>query len=678
LAELRELSGVGPKREKLLNRLGIKKVEDLIYYFPRSYEDRSVFCRIADAKVGDTVCVSATLARDFLHTRLSGGRTLSRGRIFDETGQMSVSYFNQKYAADKLETGGQYIFYGKVGGTEYKKELVNPVAEDLAKYDPNSRILPIYPLCEGLSQNQLRSLTKAALDKCTEVVDPLSEIAHESSLCSLSDALKNIHFPKNHRLQEAARKRLMFDELFYLTLGMSLIKNRRREKTDIVISEDIDMMPFYDAIGFEPTSAQKRVISECERDLAGDTPMSRLVQGDVGCGKTTVAEALMYRCAKCGYQSAFMAPTEVLARQQYENMSALFGRMGINVVLLTGSLGARERRRAHEEIESGYADVIVGTHALITDGVTFRNLGLAITDEQHRFGVRQRASLIGKGDGVHTLVMSATPIPRTLALIMYGDLDISIIDELPKGRQKIDTFLVGEALRERVYKFVIKQADMGFSSYIICPAVEDDEGRDISSVMKLYSDLKDGALQSLRIAVLYGKMRPDEKRDVMDKFANGEIDALIATTVVEVGVDVKNATLIVIEDAERFGLSQLHQLRGRVGRSSNKSYCVMISDTKNEQTRERLKTLTKTNDGFEIAQADLKLRGPGDFLGSRQHGLPYLRLAEITDMDMITLAKTASEKIINEDATLSKPEHRALFEKIEDMFFDEMRKNTFN
>lgn len=679
MGTLRDMNGVGPKREKLLNKLGIHRPYDFLYFFPRAYEDRSVFSHIADAKIGDTLCISATLSRDFVHSRLSGGRSMSRADIFDETGRMSVVFFNQKYMADKLEVGGQYIFYGKVGGTPYKKELVNPSVEDFSDYDPNGRILPIYSLCEGLTQNYMRKLSNAALEEyIAKISDPLSGVAASMKLLGLCDALYNIHFPKNHKLQQYARKRLMFDELFYLMLGMSVLKNRQKENTSVRLDGNVDMYPFYNALSFEPTDAQRRVISECERDLKKGVPMNRLVQGDVGCGKTTVAQALIYRCVKCGYQAAFMAPTEVLARQQYENMSNLFSRFGINAVLLTGSLSAKLRKEAEEQIESGYADVIIGTHALITEGVKFFRLGLAVTDEQHRFGVRQRAALIGKGDGVHTLVMSATPIPRTLGLIMYGDLDISVIDELPKGRMKVDTFLVGQSMRNRAYNFVRKQAEMGFSSYIICPAVEEGEGHDISSVMKLYSELKDGALKGIKLGILYGKMKPYEKNEVMERFASGQIQALISTTVVEVGVDIKNASLIIIEDADRFGLSQLHQLRGRVGRSSNKSYCIMISDSKNEQTRERLKTLTKTNDGFEIAEADLKLRGPGDFLGNRQHGLPFLRLAEITDMDMIELAKSASEKLLNEDPALSDKAHVEILEKIEEMFFDSSKKNTFN
>ena len=673
------MSGVGPKREKLLNKLGIFTPKDLIYYYPRAYEDRSVFARVRDAETGQSVSISATLARDFTHARLPGRRIMSRSEAFDDTGRITIVYFNQKYAADKLKQGEQYIFYGKVTGTEYKKELINPTAEPMTSYDPETRILPLYPLCEGLTENYMRKLIREALELFSDTIeDPLFYIAEKEGLIPLYDAINSIHFPKNADLQSAARKRLIFDELFYLMVGMALLKNRRREHNAIKMMPDIDMKPFYDVLAFEPTNAQKRAIAECEHDMARGVPMNRLVQGDVGCGKTTVAEALIYRCARSGAQSAFMAPTEVLARQHYENMSRLFEKLSINTVLLTGSLTAKERREAYEKIESGYADLVVGTHALITQGVRFCRLGLTITDEQHRFGVRQRASLIGKGDGVHTLVMSATPIPRTLGLIMYGDLDISVIDELPKGRIKIDTFLVDYSFKERIYNFIKKQAAMGHLVYIICPAVEYDEESTMTSVMRLYEELKDGALSELRLGVLYGRMRPDEKREIMERFSRGDVQALIATTVVEVGVDVKNASLMVIEDADRFGLSQLHQLRGRVGRSNIKSYCILISDSKNEQTLKRLKTLTETNDGFRIAEADLKLRGPGDFLGNRQHGLPYLRLAELTDMDMIELSKKRAYALLREDPALSKEENFLIFKKIESMFFDDEKKNTFN
>ncbi len=676
---LRDMAGVGPKREKLLNKLGIFAPKDLIFYFPRTYEDRSVFARVRDAEIGQSVSISATLARDFTHARLPGRRIMSRSEAFDDTGRITVVYFNQKYAADKLSQGGQYIFYGRVTGTAYKKELINPTAEPMTAYDPESRILPVYSLCEGLTQNYMRKLVREALDTAlSETEDPLSGEAKKEGLMPLRDALCAIHFPKDAASQSGARKRLIFDELMYLMIGMSLLKNRQREHNAVRIGGDIDMKPFYDALSFEPTSAQLRAVADCEADMARDVPMNRLVQGDVGCGKTTVAEALIFRCARSGAQAAFMAPTEVLARQHYENMSALFERLSIRTVLLTGSLTAKARREAYERIESGYADLVVGTHALITEGVKFARLGLTVTDEQHRFGVRQRASLIGKGDGVHTLVMSATPIPRTLGLILYGDLDISVIDELPKGRMKTDTFLVNHSYRERVYNFVKKQAGMGHAVYIICPAVEYDEESAMTSVLELYDELRDGALSELRLGVLYGRMRPDEKQETMERFSKGDIQVLIATTVVEVGVDVKNASLIVIEDADRFGLSQLHQLRGRVGRSSIKSYCVLMSDSKNEQTLERLKTLTKTNDGVEIAEADLKLRGPGDFLGSRQHGLPYLRLAELTDMDMIELSRKRANALLTDDASLSKPQNAPIFKKIEEMFFGENMKNIFN
>ncbi|MBR2742727.1 MAG: ATP-dependent DNA helicase RecG [Clostridia bacterium] len=676
---LRDMAGVGPKREKLLNKLGIFAPRDLIYYFPRAYEDRSAFARIRDVEAGQSVSVSATLARDFTHARLPGRRIMSRAEAFDDTGRMTIVYFNQKYAAEKLKQGGQYIFYGKVTGEAHKKSMINPTAEPLTSFDPEKRILPVYPLCEGLTENYMRTLVREALETLLNTIeDPLSAEAEKEGLMALSDALYAIHFPKDAAVQETARKRLIFDELFYLMLGMSLLKNRRREHNAVKLRGDIDMKPFYDSLSFSPTNAQMRAIAECEADLTGDVPMNRLIQGDVGCGKTTVAEALIYRCARSGAQTAFMAPTEVLARQHYENMSALFAQHGINTVLLTGSLTARERRMAYERIETGFAQVVVGTHALITEGVRFSHLALTITDEQHRFGVRQRASLIGKGDGVHTLVMSATPIPRTLGLIMYGDLDISIIDELPAGRMKIDTFLVDGTYKARIYAFVKKQVAMGHRVYIICPAVEYDEESTMTSVTELYEELKGGALSDISLGVLYGKMKAEQKQKVMEDFSSGEIEALIATTVVEVGVDVKNASLIVIEDADRFGLSQLHQLRGRVGRSDIKSYCVLISDSKNELTLERLKTLTKTNDGFEIAEADLKLRGPGDFLGSRQHGLPYLRLAELTDMDMITLAKSRAQTLLDGDPDITRKENAPILKKIEAMFFDDAKKNIFN
>ncbi len=677
---LREMKGVGPKREKLLNRLGIFSPKDLIYYFPRSYEDRSVFSRIADAVPGESVSISMTVAREFVHSRIRGGRILSRGVAFDDTGRISITFFNQRWAAEKLKAGEQYIFYGKIGGDLFKKEIINPSIEKLSDYDPSSRILPVYSLCEGLTQKYLRSLIAQALEEyARSIADPLcSVITDDMDMCALSDSIRDIHFPKDHEAQARARRRLVFDELFYMSLGISLLKSRSREISAVSIDRNIDMKPFYDSLPFELTGAQKRAIADCERDFERSIPMNRLVQGDVGCGKTSVAAAVIYRCVKSNHQAAFMAPTEVLARQQYETLSKLLGPLGIEVELLCGSMSRTQRDEARRRIAAGHADVVVGTHALISEGVEFYDLGLTVTDEQHRFGVRQRANLIGKGDGVHTLVMSATPIPRTLGLIVYGDLDISTIEELPAGRKKILTYLIGSDKRTRAYNFVKKQADMGFSSYIICPAVEDSQEYELTSVESLFEELHRGVLSDLSLAMLHGRMKADEKRDVMERFSSGEVQALISTTVVEVGVDVKNATLMIIENADRFGLSQLHQLRGRVGRSDNQSYCVLICDSKNEATLKRLKTLVKTNDGFEIAQVDLELRGPGDFLGNRQHGLPYLKLASLMDMEMITLARAAAERLIERDPYISSQKNALILEKVNELFFDDEKRNTFN
>ena len=668
---VRYIKGIGETRAKALEKLGVRTLRDLIGFFPRRYEDRSVIYPIAELPVGETACCRAMIAAVPTSRRIPGGRTVVKVRAVDETGTLDVTFFNQAYR-QSLRPGDSFVFCGKVEGNLLRRQMVNPLMEPDGQHQLTGRIMPVYPLTRGVSQLLLQKAVRQGLDACRELLpDVLPDAVRMThQLCYVNYAYENIHFPASFEALAQAHRRLVFEELFLVTCGLHLLRSRR---VDVAgpMCRAADMQPFYDALPFPLTDAQRRAIGDAVGDMTSSRPMNRLCQGDVGSGKTMVAAACVWFAAQSGWQSALMAPTEILARQHYENLAPLFARFGLPCALLTGSTPARERRSILAGLQSGDITLCIGTHALLTADVQYARLGLVITDEQHRFGVEQRSALSHKGAAPHTLVLSATPIPRTLALIIYGDLDVSVIDELPPGRQTVETFALGEKYRARLNGFIRKQVQEGHQVFIVCPLVgEDDALPDERKAVTAYAKaLQEDTFPELRIAVLHGRMKPKEKEKIMAAFAAGESDILVSTTVVEVGVDVPNATLMVVENADRFGLSQLHQLRGRVGRGQAKSYCVLLSDVQNDDTKRRLKALTQTSDGFRIAEEDLKLRGPGDFFGSRQHGLPTLKAADLScDMPLLAEARDAAQQLLAGDPLLTRPEHAVLRRRVQALF----------
>ena len=669
---IRYIKGIGEERARALERLGIVSLRDLISYFPRTWEDRSQTYPIAQLPVGENACCMAMIAAEPESRRIPGGRTIVKLRAVDETGALDVTFFNQTYRKGTLHRGDTYVFFGRVEGNLLRRQMVNPILEKPGQQLLTGRIMPVYPLTRGISQWQLAKAVRQGLDACRDLMpDVLPEdVRQQHGLCYVNYAFENIHFPADFDTLALARRRVVFEELFLLTCGLQLLRSRRLDVAGPACRPTV-MEKFYNSLPFPLTGAQKRAIDDALGDMVSGRPMNRLVQGDVGSGKTMVAAACAWFAARNGWQTALMAPTEILAHQHYDNLSALMARFGLTCALLTGSTKAKERKAILEGLQSGTIDLCIGTHALLTADVQYAKLGLVITDEQHRFGVNQRSALGQKAENPHMMVLSATPIPRTLALIIYGDLDVSVIDELPPGRQTVDTFAVGESYRARVNGFIRKQVTGGHQVFIVCPLVGDGETiPDERKAVTAYAEkLQKEVFPDLRVAVLHGKMKPKEKDAVMAAFAAGESDILVSTTVVEVGVDVPNATLMVVENAELFGLSQLHQLRGRVGRGKAKSYCILLSRDPSEEGRQRLKALTQTNDGFKISEEDLKLRGPGDFFGQRQHGLPDLKVADLScDMRLLDEAQTAAKELLKTDPTLSDPDHRALRSRIEELF----------
>ena len=678
--DVRYIKGVGETRAKALEKLGILTLGDLIAYYPRRWEDRSRLYAIRALPEGEYACCRAMIAQEPTSARIAGGRTLVQVRAVDEGGVLDVTFFNQEYRKNSLHRGETYIFYGKAEGGGARRRMVNPLLETEGKQLLTGRIMPVYPLTAGITQIMMAKAVRQGLDACRDLPEDVlpDEIRRSHHLCYAGFAYENIHFPASAEALDTARRRLVFEELFLLSCGLSLLR-QRREQVQGLPCRRLDMAPFYAALPFALTGAQKRAIGDAAGDMASGRPMNRLCQGDVGSGKTMVAAACVWFAAQSGWQSALMAPTEILARQHYENLSPLFARFGLRCALLTGSTPARERRAILSGLQSGDIALCIGTHALLTGDVQYARLGLVITDEQHRFGVDQRSALSHKGASPHLLVLSATPIPRTLALIIYGDLDVSVIDELPPGRQTVETFALGEKYRARLNGFIRKQVQEGHQVFIVCPLVgEGDDLPDERKAVTAYAKtLQEQTFPDLRVAVLHGRMKPKEKEKVMAAFAAGESDILVSTTVVEVGVDVPNATLMVVENADRFGLSQLHQLRGRVGRGKAKSWCVLLSDVQNEDTRRRLKALTETNDGFRIAEEDLKLRGPGDFFGSRQHGLPVLKAADLScDMPLLSEARSAAQALLCDDPQLSDGAHAPLRRRIHALF--QLKDGTLN
>ena len=670
--DVRYIKGIGEKKALAFNRLGVFSLYDLVSFFPRKYEDRSEFVPIALTTADMPCCIKAIVADTPKLMRIRKGMELVKFRAVDDSGTVDITYFNQNYLRDQFIKGECYCFYGRVEVNGTRRSMANPVHEkENAENSVTGRIMPVYRMCAGLTQKNILDAVRQGMLLCGDrLPDVLPESVREKcSLVQSRFAYENIHFPADFVTLELARRRFIFEELFVLSCALGMMHRERVVESGLAISAD-SLDVFYSALPFTPTNAQKRAIGQAMTDMRSGNVMNRLVQGDVGSGKTLVAAALIFAVCRSGYMSAFMAPTEILAEQHFNNLTELLTPLGIRVTKLTGSMKAKEKRAAKEAIKNGECDLAVGTHALFSEDVEYSNLALVVTDEQHRFGVRQRSALISKGGRPHVLVMSATPIPRTLALMIYGDLDVSVIDELPPGRQKVDTFAVNESYRQRLNGFIRRLTDEGRQVFVVCPMVDenDDLPLKLKSATEHAQELA-SVFPDLRVGCVHGRMKPKEKDSVMREFAKGNIDILVATTVIEVGVDIPNAALIIIENAERFGLSQLHQLRGRVGRGKHKSYCVMISDNSGEDVKARLSIMSKTNDGFKISEEDLRLRGPGDFFGSRQHGLPEMHVADLgADMRVMQQAQDEARLLLENDPRLELKENAALRERVETLF----------
>jgi len=664
-ASIRTLKGVGEKRAALYEKMGIRTLWDLLGHYPRTYEDWSRPVLIRDAVPGEPCCIRGWAANSPTEHRVRKGMTLYKFRVTDGYGSVQVTLFNNPYAAAKVRRDQEILLYGTVVSDGRRAEMTSPQIEQ-----PNAaRIRPIYPRTEGLTPRMIETNVAAALERFENIGLPEilpEDIVAREGLCDRATAIRHIHFPPDSHAIAEARRRLIFEELFVLQLGLLRLKSRSRRLNGAILRQD-RTAAYVAGLPFTLTGAQSRAIADCIGDMQGVCPMSRLVQGDVGSGKTAVAAGVAYSLIKEGWQAAMMAPTEILAEQHASTLQKLLGE-SVRVGLLTGALTAAQKRRMQEAIAAGDIDLAVGTHALISDAVQFAKLGLVITDEQHRFGVAQRARLAAKGQDPHLLVMSATPIPRTLALILYGDLDVSILDELPPGRQPVETYAIGTDKRERAYGYIRKHLDEGRQGFIVCPLVEEgEEPTDLQSATALFDELQQGPFRGYRLGLLHGKMKPAQKEAVMSAFAAGEIQLLVSTTVIEVGVDVPNAVIMAVENADRFGLAQLHQLRGRVGRGVHKSTCILITDHRGEETRRRLGVMCATNDGFKIADEDLKLRGPGDFFGNRQHGLPQLKVADLLeDMPMLQRAQSGAAALLDADPNLVN--HPALWQAVEHLF----------
>lgn len=675
------IKGIGEARAKLFARLGIKTVSELLYHLPRGCEDRSVIKPISELIDGETVCVRASLTQGVKAYRARSRMHITQTAVSDGSGILRVTWFNAPYMSSVLAGSESFTFFGTAAYKGGCFEMVNPVTEtNKTAAEKTGAIIPVYPATAGLNQTAIRNALRTAFDSLSEMPPEIipSDIREKYGLMTIDRALRSIHMPENIDDYNAARRRLAFEELFVQQAGLCVLSGERKKYNAAPFGNVHCIAEFAKALPFELTNAQKRVINEICTDLMRRTPMNRLVQGDVGSGKTMVAAAVMYAAVRSGFQAALMAPTEILANQHYKNLSTLFGKFGLETILLCGGMPTLTRREALEKIASGEADIIIGTHALLTETVSFKRLNLVITDEQHRFGVRQRSALTGKGDSVHTLVMTATPIPRTLSLILYGDLDISIIDELPPGRKPIQTFGVTERMRKRVYRFIDENVRAGRQVYIVCPLVEESETLTAKSAVEYAESLRRDVFPHLKIDVVHGKLKPADKEAVMRRFAEGETNILVATTVIEVGVDVPNATVMVVENAERFGLSQLHQLRGRIGRGSHESFCILFSNN-GKLAKERIKVMCETNDGFKISEKDLKLRGPGEFFGVRQHGLPELKAADLAcDTELLKQAQDAAHSLTAEDSDLTLSGNAPLKKRISERFSEVSASGIFN
>ena len=665
---VRYLKGVGPKTAERFEKLGILTLSDLLCHYPRRYLDFSKPYSIAEAPADTECVVKAEVFAKPGGRILPGGRRMERITAGDDVSSLEITWFNNPYAAQKLELGQEYYFQGIVTGGMLRRQMVNPQVRTDAQVK-SSPFEAVYPQTEGLTSSAIAKCVRQLLPHAELLPDPLPpEMLKKYRLLSKADAVRAIHCPATEEEAFAARRRLIYEELLVLQLGIGRMKNHGASSTGAPMKK-ADASPFWESLPFSPTGAQRRAVEEILTDMSGETSMNRLLQGDVGSGKTLVAAAAIWACIRAGYQAALLAPTEILASQHAENLNRLLSPFGMRVALLTGGMKAAARRTTLAAIRDDEADLIVGTHAILSEGVEFARLGLAVVDEQHRFGVRQRGLLAEKAANPHLLVMSATPIPRTLGLLMYGDLDISILDELPPGRKPVKTRCITGKKRADLYGFLDREIDSGRQVYIVCPAIEDAGGSGLNAVKSYYEDIAKAYLPDRRVGLMHGKLKPKEKAEVMDDFKSGRLDALVSTTVIEVGVDVPNATVMVIENAERYGLSALHQLRGRVGRGAAESWCFLVSDNASESVQKRLKFLCSTSDGFAVAQYDLETRGPGDFFGSRQHGLPTLQIADLMN-DTRTLHAVQSEAValLAEDPLLERPEHALLARQVEQMF----------
>ena len=664
------LRGVGPTKAKQFAALNIFTLEDLICHFPRAYEDRTRLVTVSQLEVDTPACFKAMVMNTPRTSHIRKGLDLTKVQVADHTARLSLTFFNNKFAAEQLQYGKEYIFYGAVSGDFIGYNMTNPIFETLDSQPVTTRrVLPIYPLTAGLSNAAMLKAVRQALAICDPPAEILPEqVRQQYGILSADRAYYAIHEPASMEEAELAKRRLIFEEFFVFSAGLALMRASRAQKKTAPYT-DLGLDAFYGALPFTLTGAQSRAIRDIAADLGRGTPMNRLVQGDVGSGKTMVAAAAAFLAVKNGRQAALMAPTEILAEQHFASLSKLLTPLGIRCSLLTGSLTPKQKKEIRAAIEVGETDLVIGTHALVADATVFHDLGLVIADEQHRFGVAQRSKLSGKGEDPHLLVMSATPIPRTLALLMYGDLEVSILDELPPGREPVDTFLVNESYRARINNFIRKHVSEGHQCFVVCPAIEENEELPMKAATVWAETLQKTTFPDLRILLIHGQMKGAEKEAVMASFARGEADVLVSTTVIEVGVDVPNATLMVIEDADRFGLSQLHQLRGRVGRGQNKSFCILTSQATNPETRQRMKAFCATTDGFKIAEEDLRLRGPGDFFGSRQSGLPVFRVASLScDLQTLKQAQQASAHWIDTQGTADTEEARNLRQRIGALF----------
>lgn len=665
---VRYLKGVGPKTAERFEKLGILTLSDLLCHYPRRYLDFSKPYSIAEAPADTECVVKAEVFAKPGGRILPGGRRMERITAGDDVSSLEITWFNNPYAAQKLELGQEYYFQGIVTGGMLRRQMVNPQVRTDAQVK-SSPFEAVYPQTEGLTSSAIAKCVRQLLPHAELLPDPLPpEMLKKYRLLSKADAVRAIHCPATEEEAFAARRRLIYEELLVLQLGIGRMKNHGTASTGAPMKK-ADASPFWESLPFSPTGAQRRAVEEILTDMSGETSMNRLLQGDVGSGKTLVAAAAIWACIRAGYQAALLAPTEILAGQHAENLNRLLSPFGMRAALLTGGMKAAARRTTLAAIRDDEADLIVGTHAILSEGVEFARLGLAVVDEQHRFGVRQRGLLAEKAANPHLLVMSATPIPRTLGLLMYGDLDISILDELPPGRKPVKTRCITGKKRADLYGFLDREIDSGRQVYIVCPAIEDAGGSGLNAVKSYYEDIAKAYLPDRRVGLMHGRLKPKEKAEVMDDFKSGRLDALVSTTVIEVGVDVPNATVMVIENAERYGLSALHQLRGRVGRGSAESWCFLVSDNASESVQKRLKFLCSTSDGFAVAQYDLETRGPGDFFGSRQHGLPTLQIADLmNDTRTLHAAQSEAVALLAEDPLLERPEHALLARQVEQMF----------